>query len=110
MKFNTKTINRIDYVIILILIIILSIKLGVKADYTNIKSSKNITPDQEQAFDHNQCQYPTRTTNPVNGCDNSDPCDPENTKDADGSCKTVDTPKENNNSVSTVETIEFIGK
>lgn len=27
-------------------------------------------------FDHSQCQYPDRTTNPPNGCDNSDPADP----------------------------------
>lgn len=44
-----------------------------------------------QSFDHSQCQYPDRTTNPPNGCDNSDPCDPANVKGAGGEC--VDPPK-----------------
>ncbi len=38
-------------------------------------------------FDHSGCQYPTRTTNPPNGCDNSDPCDPTNTKGGSGECR-----------------------
>jgi hypothetical protein len=29
------------------------------------------------AFDHSNCQYPERWTNPVDGCDNSDPAVPE---------------------------------
>ena len=29
------------------------------------------------AFDHSNCQYPDRETNPANGCDNSDPAIPE---------------------------------
>lgn len=29
------------------------------------------------AFDHSNCQYPERWTNPPNGCDNSDPAVPE---------------------------------
>lgn len=37
-------------------------------------------------FHHSQCQYPTRTTNPPNGCDNSDPCDPTNVKGGSGDC------------------------
>lgn len=28
-------------------------------------------------FDHSNCQYPERWTNPANGCDNSDPAIPE---------------------------------
>lgn len=39
-----------------------------------------------QTFDHSQCQYPDRTTNPVDGCDNSDPCDPANVKGGSGDC------------------------
>lgn len=27
-------------------------------------------------FDHSQCQYPNRQSNPVDGCDNTDPADP----------------------------------
>lgn len=29
------------------------------------------------AFDHSNCQYPDRWSNPANGCDNSDPAVPE---------------------------------
>lgn len=31
----------------------------------------------QTSFDHSNCQYPDRWTNPVNGCDNSDPAVPE---------------------------------
>lgn len=31
---------------------------------------------QPAPFDYSQCQYPSRTTNPPNGCDNSDPATP----------------------------------
>lgn len=37
-------------------------------------------------FDHSNCQYPDRTTNPVDGCDNTDPCDPAQTKGGSGDC------------------------
>lgn len=40
----------------------------------------------QEPFDHSQCQYPDRTTNPVDGCDNSDPCDPANVKGGSGDC------------------------
>lgn len=45
-----------------------------------------------QSFDHSQCQYPDRTTNPPNGCDNSDPCDPSNVKGGSGDCVEAPTP------------------
>lgn len=32
---------------------------------------------QSQPFDHSNCQYPDRWSNPVDGCDNSDPAVPE---------------------------------
>lgn len=32
---------------------------------------------QTTAFDHSNCQYPDRWTNPIDGCDNSDPAVPE---------------------------------
>lgn len=44
---------------------------------------------QAQSFDHSNCQYPDRTTNPPNGCDNSDPCDPANVKGGSGDCVAV---------------------
>ncbi len=40
-----------------------------------------------QPYDHSNCQYPERSTNPPNGCDNSDPCDPSNVKGGSGDCK-----------------------
>ncbi len=46
---------------------------------------------QPSVFDHSNCQYPDRWSNPVNGCDNSDPAVPEciksfNTKEAEDAC------------------------
>lgn len=38
-------------------------------------------------FDHTQCQYPQRSTNPIDGCDNTDPCDPADAaKGGSGMC------------------------
>ena len=31
----------------------------------------------DTGFDHSQCQYPNRLSNPENGCDNTDPARPE---------------------------------
>lgn len=38
--------------------------------------------EQPPKFDHSNCQYPERWTNPANGCDNSDPAVPECIKSA----------------------------
>lgn len=38
-----------------------------------------------EAFDHMTCQYPSRQSNPVDGCDNTDPACPEEIKG--GTCK-----------------------
>lgn len=32
--------------------------------------------DGKAVFDHSDCQYPTRLSNPVDGCDNTDPACP----------------------------------
>ena len=45
----------------------------------------------EQPFDHSNCQYPDRWSNPVDGCDNSDPAVPEciksfSTKEGEDAC------------------------
>lgn len=45
------------------------------------ETKSNTTNAQQPAFDHSKCQYPDRWTNPVNGCDNSDPAVPECIKD-----------------------------
>jgi PBP1b-binding outer membrane lipoprotein LpoB len=42
-------------------------------------------------FDHSNCQYPDRWSNPVDGCDNSDPAVPEcikafSTKEGEDAC------------------------
>lgn len=39
--------------------------------------------DKPLLFDHSQCQYPNRWTNPVDSCDNSDPAVPECIKEFD---------------------------
>lgn len=44
-----------------------------------------------EPFDHSNCQYPDRTTNPADGCDNSDPCDPAQTKGGSGDCLPIGT-------------------
>lgn len=43
------------------------------------------------AFDHSNCQYPDRWSNPADGCDNSDPAVPEcikafSTKEGEEAC------------------------
>src|SRR5688572_5154995 len=44
----------------------------------------------DKPFDHSLCQYPSRTTNPPDGCDNSDPCDPASAaKGGSGECAPV---------------------
>lgn len=43
----------------------------------------------EPVFDHSNCQYPNRLSNPVNGCDNSDPARPECMKDGTEDCSIV---------------------
>ena len=48
---------------------------------------------QATVLDHSQCQYPDRTTNSAGGCDNSDPCDPQDAvKGGSGECKAVYSP------------------
>lgn len=42
-----------------------------------VQTQPQPTGAQQQAFDHNNCQYPDRWSNPPNGCDNSDPAVPE---------------------------------
>jgi hypothetical protein len=43
------------------------------------------------------CQYPSRTTNPPGGCDNSDPCDPQDAAHGgSGACKVKEETKQAN--------------
>lgn len=48
--------------------------------------------EDNRPFDHSDCQYPDRTTNPPDGCDNSDPCDPATVKGGSGECTTPEAP------------------
>ena len=43
-------------------------------------ASEQVPTPSNVAFDHPNCQYPNRNTNPPNGCDNSDPACPETIK------------------------------
>lgn len=42
-----------------------------------IAPAESRTQPAAAAFDHSNCQYPDRWSNPVDGCDNSDPAVPE---------------------------------
>lgn len=55
----------------------LAIMIGLLIGLTAAQLAK---PDQSKAvaaFDHSNCQYPDRWSNPPTGCDNSDPAVPE---------------------------------
>ena len=42
-----------------------------------IDASLSKKVNAQATFDHSNCQYPNRLSNPVDGCDNSDPARPE---------------------------------
>jgi hypothetical protein len=46
-----------------------------------IAPAESRTQPAVAAFDHTNCQYPERWTNPADACDNSDPAVPECIKD-----------------------------
>jgi hypothetical protein len=67
--------------------------VGLFLMFQDVKAELDVNPIQQvpqpvnvAGFDHSQCQYPDRTTNPPNACDNSDPCDPANVKGGSGEC------------------------
>jgi len=48
------------------------------ANSANAAAPTYVEPEIVQALpDHSNCQYPNRLSNPVNGCDNSDPANPQ---------------------------------
>lgn len=69
--------------------------------------------EQPAVFDHSQCQYPDRVTNPVDGCDNSDRANVDTVDDIKG----ISVPTEPENAVShnmetvdkPVESVEYDG-
>lgn len=44
---------------------------------TRTQPTQAATSNTSEPFDHSNCQYPNRWSNPVDGCDNSDPAVPE---------------------------------
>lgn len=62
--------------------------------------------DKPLLFDHSNCQYPDRWSNPADGCDNSDPAVPEcikafNTKAGEDACIAQFVAQNNSNPVIT---------
>ena len=55
---------------------IIGITLGAIVGFVVVPAPDVTRADQPVPFDHSQCQYPDRTTNPPDGCDNSDPANP----------------------------------
>lgn len=53
-----------------------------------IDSGLSRSAHAEVPFDHSNCQYPERLSNPVDGCDNSDPARPECMKFGTEDCST----------------------
>jgi len=69
---DSKTKQLIVNVIVLVLLIIVAILV--------LPVSLRLAPanaTQAEIFDHSNCQYPDRWSNPADGCDNSDPAVPE---------------------------------
>jgi len=50
--------------------------IGYVAGYITASNQKTASA-QVAPFDHSDCQYPDRWSNPADGCDNSDPAVPE---------------------------------
>lgn len=66
-----KHFKRFIAVVVLALVIVASVAALPTETRTQPASASETKP-----FDHSQCQYPSRTTNPPDGCDNSDPANP----------------------------------
>lgn len=63
--------DRADVIPVLVAIFLIAIVIT----WTVLLSSNSGAISQ--SFDHSECQYPERLSNPVDGCDNSDPARPE---------------------------------
>lgn len=88
-------VSRFDKGLIVLTVINITVCGFILMVNSNVKYVPQVTaaPVVEPApFDHSGCQYPDRTTNPPNGCDNSDPCDPANVKGGSGDCDDVAVP------------------
>lgn len=67
-------------ILIVLFIIFFLIGLPVQSASGDAKSPAYSGAGATTTFDHSNCQYPNRWSNPVDGCDNSDPAVPECTK------------------------------
>ena len=56
--------------------------------------SQNTVSASTAPFDHSDCQYPNRLSNPVDGCDNTDPARPECMKFGTEDCTIVNSEPE----------------
>lgn len=57
-------------------LILLAIFIAILVAFTMTRgsaASEEVPTPSNVAFDHSGCQYPARLSNPVDGCDNSDP-------------------------------------
>lgn len=57
--------------------IIIGLLIGLIAAQLVGTSPKPTNAQPAPSFDHSNCQYPDRWSNPADGCDNSDPAVPE---------------------------------
>lgn len=69
-----KLISRMSTIVIVAFIV--GGLIGYIAGYASASNEKTASA-QAVPFDHSNCQYPERWSNPVDGCDNSDPAVPE---------------------------------
>lgn len=71
--------ERIFPTLVIIVAVIATIYVGYKLLTDEPIFGLNSQPVSAQSlvFDHSNCQYPNRLSNPPDGCDNSDPARPE---------------------------------
>jgi len=70
---KTMTLNKILTCTMILQIVVLATLVAAPAQ-TRTQPARAAQP---ATFDHSSCQYPDRWSNPVEGCDNSDPAVPE---------------------------------
>lgn len=67
--------DRKDVVPVIVLIVVAA--AAAIAIFFWLDSTTGVHAAAEAPFDHSDCQYPNRLSNPPDGCDNSDPARPE---------------------------------
>lgn len=79
-----KAFFRQAFLVAFVMVLVL-LMLGAAWFFFNANTPSTAAASNLPVFDHMQCQYPTRSTNPANSCDNSDPACPAEIKG--GSCE-----------------------